>query len=192
MTEPGFASVVREAIRQEQAEADHLPFAAELASDRLTVDVYLAFLAQTYVIDDLLEQAAEAQGSDPIAGRFVVPELHRASAIETELTLLVGDGWRDELRLTAATKAYVNRLREVAFTWPGGFVAHYCTRYLADRSAGHVASPPVDDQHWALLDAAAWEGTERDRVVDEIRLALRLNAAVFTELVGAPSHHRVA
>jgi heme oxygenase (biliverdin-producing, ferredoxin) len=183
MTELGFASAVRAAVRQEQDRAGRSAFAAALMSDRPTVDTHVALLAQRYVVEDLLEQAAEVQRHDPIAGAFVALELHRASAIAADLAVLAGPGWRKEVSLIPATKAYVDRLREVAFTWPGGFVAHYVARHLDD--SGH-------EEEWALLDAAPWDETERARIIDEIRRAVRLNAAVLENLAEAQAQHSVA
>jgi heme oxygenase (biliverdin-producing, ferredoxin) len=170
MSEGGFASKVREAIRAERAQAAP---ASPPVTDGPSVDAYVAFLVQMFVIDELLERAAETQRSSPIASRVVVPELHRAAAVKSDLVWLAGDGWRDEVRITAATQAYVDRLREVVFTWPGGFVAHYVLRYL---------DAPGHDHRWALLDAVPWSAAERARIVDEVRRAVRLNAAVLEDL----------
>jgi heme oxygenase (biliverdin-producing, ferredoxin) len=166
----GFASEVRDVIRAERAQA--VPFSPAV-TDGPDVDAYVAFLVQMFVIDELLERAAETQRSNPIASRFLAPELHRAAAVECDLVWLAGDGWRDQVRITAATQVYVDRLREVVFTWPGGFVAHYVLRYL---------DAPGHDHRWTLLDAVPWSAAERARIVDEVRRAVRLNAAVLQDL----------
>jgi heme oxygenase len=168
MSEVGFAAEVRDVIRTAQT----MPSAPAVAHGP-NVDAYIAFLAQMFVIDELLERAAEAQRRSPIASRFVVAELHRAAAVESDLVRLAGDRWREQVRITTATEAYVDRLREVAFTWPGGFVAHYALRYL---------DAPSHDHRWANLDAAPWSAVERVRIVDEVRRAVRLNDAVLEDL----------
>jgi heme oxygenase len=170
MSELGFASAVTDAIRAERAAAHKF---SPAAVDGANLEAYVAFLAQMYAIDALLEEAAGAQSRNPIAGRFVVPELHRAAAVESDLAWLAGAEWRDAVRITAATEAYVDRLREVVFTWPGGFVAHYALRYL---------DTPSHHDRWAYLDSAPWSAAERVRIIDEVRRAIRLNAAVLEDL----------
>jgi heme oxygenase (biliverdin-producing, ferredoxin) len=178
MSKVGFAADVRDVIRTERAQArSSAPAVTDAVTDAATgganVDAYIAFLAQMFVIDELLERAAEAQRRSPIASRFVVAELHRAAAVESDLRWLAGDRWREAVRITPATEAYVDRLREVVFTWPGGFIAHYALRYL---------DAPGHDHRWADLDAVPWSAAERARIVDEVRRAVRLNAAVLEDL----------
>jgi len=99
-------------------------------------------------------------------------------------------------------------MREVCTTWPGGFVAHHYTRYLGDLSGGqHVAGVvrrvlAMDDssgtsfhtfadipdagafkaEYRRRLDEAPWDEDERDRVVDEIRIAYHHNTRVLAML----------
>jgi heme oxygenase (biliverdin-producing, ferredoxin) len=178
MTESGFGSAVREAIL---AERDRVT--RPVAPDGVMSDAYVASLAQRYVIEELLEQAAAGHRDNPTAGRFVAPELHRGSAIAADLARLAGPQWREEVRVMPATRTYADRLREVAFTWPGGFVAHYCLRYLEERGL---------EARWGLFDTAPWDETERARILAEARLAVRLSAAILDELTQEATSPRVA
>ncbi len=106
---------------------------------------------------------------------------------------------------------YVERIDEVAAErWSGGFVAHHYTRYLGDLSGGQVigrlmqrhfgfetngigfyvfdqiAKPKVFKETYRdQLDAVAWDAAERDRVIDEVLLAYRLNTELFVDLSDA-------
>ena len=94
-------------------------------------------------------------------------------------------------------RAHAERIRELARTWPGGFIAHHYIRYLGDLSGGRalgskarklyqldddgvrfyrfddIASPTeFKDGYRRLLDAAPWSagraGTHRGRGADRL------------------------
>ncbi|MEO8907418.1 MAG: biliverdin-producing heme oxygenase, partial [Microbacteriaceae bacterium] len=108
------------------------------------------------------------------------------------------------------TRDYVQRINDVAATWPGGFIAHHYTRYLGDISGGQViralmqrqfgfetngvgfylfgdiAEPKEFKQTYrAQLDAVDWDAAERERVIDEVILAYRFNTELFEDLAQA-------
>src|SRR4051812_41570858 len=78
---------------------------------------------------------------DPVAGPFVLLELHRLRALATDLRFLRGPGWAEQIVASPATTTYCTRLREVAFHSSPGFVAHYVTRHLDDLSSAPLLGP---------------------------------------------------
>jgi len=111
------------------------------------------------------------------------------------------------VRAGEAAEAHAGRIREVAHSWPGGFIAHHYIRYLGDLSGGRalgskarklyqldddgvrfyrfddIDSPrEFKDGYRRLLDAAPWSTDEQARVVDEARAGFRLTEAMFEEL----------
>ena len=106
---------------------------------------------------------------------------------------------------------YVDRINEIAAEhWAGGFVAHHYTRYLGDLSGGQairrimqrqfgfetngvgfylfdqIASPKAfKDTYREQLDAVGWDAAERERVIDEVLAAYRLNTELFDDLAQA-------
>jgi heme oxygenase len=106
---------------------------------------------------------------------------------------------------------YVDRIDEIAADhWAGGFVAHHYTRYLGDLSGGQairrimqrhfgfetngvgfylfdqIASPKAfKDTYREQLDAVDWDAAERERVIDEVLAAYRLNTELFDDLAQA-------
>jgi heme oxygenase len=105
---------------------------------------------------------------------------------------------------------YVDRIEKVGATWPGGFVAHHYTRYLGDLSGGQfigrlmarrfgfetngigfylfqdIADPRAFKEVYRdQLDAAPWDAAEKERVIDEVLLAYRLNTELFDDLARA-------
>jgi heme oxygenase len=207
-----FSTRMREASRSEHEEAESTAFGSALVAGELPVSAYVALLGQTYLVYSVLEDAARAQREDPVGAAFWFPELLRVPELERDLAYFAGPDWRDGLTALAATDRYCERLGEVAYDWPGGFVAHQYTRYLGDLSGGQIIRrrlgdayglgadglrfyifdgipkpKPFKDIYRSRVDAAPWDDTERARIVDEVRLAFRLNTELFEDLDRDPS-----
>jgi heme oxygenase (biliverdin-producing, ferredoxin) len=189
-------------------DANGSPYVRALFDQRLSLDGYAALVAQHYFIYRELERASDAMVGDPVAGPFASPELRRLPSLERDLRDLYGPDWADRIAPSPATEAYTGRIREVAFDWAGGFVAHHYTRYLGDISGGQAVRALAERQHGlvdhagtrfyvfdqipdrkafkaryhTLLDTAPWDEAERDRVIEESRIAYRHNTAVLTDL----------
>jgi heme oxygenase len=202
----GFASRVRAVTRSDHAAAQGMAYFDALLNGRLDRDGYTALTAQLFFVYETLEEAATEMRDDPVAGPFVADELARLPALVADLTHLVGPDFPAHVSASKPTSEYRARLRDVAFTWPAGFVAHHYTRYLGDLSGGQLMRralrreygldgpgtrfyefPGVDPrtfkQHYRhLLDTAPWDAVEQDRFLDEVSLAYRLNTAILDDL----------
>ncbi|BCB86237.1 biliverdin-producing heme oxygenase [Phytohabitans suffuscus] len=202
----GFAARVREVTRSDHAAAQGMAYFDALLGGRLDRPGYTALTAQLFFVYETLEEAAGEMRADPVAGAFVADELARLPALVADLTHLVGADWPARVSASRPTSEYRARLREVAFTWPAGFVAHHYTRYLGDLSGGQVmrralqreyglegpgtlfyefpgVEPRAFKQRYRhLLDTAPWDAVEQDRFLDEVSLAYRLNTAMLDDL----------
>ncbi|WP_067473077.1 biliverdin-producing heme oxygenase [Actinomadura hibisca] len=203
----GFAAELRAATWSDHGDNEGSAYMSALVEGRLGREEYAVLVAQLYHVYDLLERAAETMAADPVAGPFVFPDLRRREALEADLAYLYGPGWAARIEPGEAATRYAERLREVCFDWPGGFVAHHYTRYMGDLSGGQYIGRQVQrsldlgrddagvlfyrfpgkpkgykDAYRELLDAAPWDAAERARVIDEVKLAYRLNADITTEL----------
>ncbi|QMU79536.1 biliverdin-producing heme oxygenase [Streptacidiphilus sp. PB12-B1b] len=209
----GFAALLRSATAREHQEAEQSAFMGNLLGGRLGVDAYAELGGQLWFVYRALEDAGLALAADPVVGPFVDPALHRAPELERDLLHLRGRHWRDGLVPLPATEAYAARLREVAESWPNGFLAHHYTRYLGDLSGGQIIRG-IAEKTWgferkgdgvrfyvfeavdnpaafkrgyrARLDAAgeAIGEIEQRRIADESRHAFRLNTGLFHDLGG--------
>ncbi|WP_203716143.1 biliverdin-producing heme oxygenase [Asanoa siamensis] len=197
---------LREQTRADHASAQGTAYFDALLAGRLDRAGYAALAAQLFFVYETLEAAAEAMRDDPVAGAFVFDELHRVPALRADLAHLLGADWEARIAPGESTSEYRDRLREAAFTWPAGFVAHHYTRYLGDLSGGQImrqslqqaygltdagtsfysfagVRPGAFKKHYReLLDEAPWDAVEQDRFVDEISLAYRLNVALVDEV----------
>ncbi|GHB38211.1 heme oxygenase [Streptomyces cirratus] len=204
-----FSTAIRVASHEQHTEAETSTFMSDLLGGRLGVAAYARYTEQLWFVYRALEDAAEALRGDPVAGPFIRPELMRVAQIERDLAHLRGPGWRESLAALPATRAYADRVARCAATWPGGYVAHHYTRYLGDLSGGQIirdkaertwgferrgdgvrfyvfadiANPAAFKRGYReLLDAIAADDLEKQRIIDECKLAFDLNGAVFREL----------
>ena len=140
---------------------------------------------------------------------FLSEDLLRVASLEADLEFLGGPNWRDELVALPATERYIARLKEVAFDWPAGFVAHHYLRYMGDLSGGQIIRrmleraygfetdglrfyifegipkpKPFKDDYRSNLDALQIPAEEQQRFIDEVNLAYRLNGDLFADLEG--------
>lgn len=205
-----FSQALRERTSTDHGSSEGAGFMQDLMSGRGTRDDYIALVAQHYFIYEALEEAASRLIDDEIAASFISPKLTRLPAITADLEFLLGNDWQDRIAPLPTTTRYVDRIRTVGATWPGGFVAHHYTRYLGDLSGGQIirtlmqrqfgfetngvgfylfaeiAKPrEFKDVYRAQLDAVGWTEEERERVIDEVILAYRFNTELFDDLAAA-------
>jgi len=202
-----FSARLRDETREDHERTESSPFVTAYLAGQVPIDGYAALQGQLWSIYDALESSAAQLRDDPVAGPFLDPRLDRLPSLDADLRRLVGDDWRERVRPGEATRAHAERIRELARTWPGGFIAHHYIRYLGDLSGGRalgsrarklyqldddgvrfyrfddIESPKeFKDGYRRLLDAAPWSAGEQARIVDEARTGFRLTGAMFEEL----------
>ena len=206
-----FSQALRERTWSGHSDSEHAGFMADLMKGEGTRDDYIALVVQHYFIYEALEAAEASFAGDPVVAQFATPRLTRLPALEADLAYLLGEGWREQIAPLPTTVAYVERIRQIeADRWAGGFVAHHYTRYLGDLSGGQfigrvmqrrfgfetngvgfylfdeIADPTAFKQTYRdELDRVAWDADERERVIDEVLLAYRLNTELFDDLAAA-------
>ncbi|MFD5269937.1 heme oxygenase (biliverdin-producing) [Streptomyces sp. NPDC058335] len=204
-----FSTVIRTASHEQHVEAETSTFMSDLLGGRLGVDAYARYTEQLWFVYEALEAGAGRLASDPVAGPFIRPALFRLSALERDLAHLRGAGWRAGLSALPATRAYAERVRECAESWPGGYIAHHYTRYLGDLSGGQIIRDRAEKawgfekkgdgvrfyvfeevgnpaafkrEYRELLDAVRADDLEKQRIVAECKKAFALNTGVFRAL----------
>ncbi|WP_292836076.1 biliverdin-producing heme oxygenase [Microbacterium sp.] len=202
-----FSAALRERSRAAHSGSENAGFMDDLMHGKRTREDYTALVAQHWYIYEALEGAADRMKESPVAAPFLSDKLTRLPALEADLAFLIGPEWRERIAPVPTTIRYVDRILEVAATWPGGFVAHHYTRYLGDLSGGQfigrvmarrfgfdttgilfylfaeIGDPAsFKDIYRAQLDATAWDVNERERVIDEVLYAYQLNTDLFTDL----------
>jgi heme oxygenase len=152
----------------------------------------------------------EKHKDHPIVGKIYFPELNRKHTLEQDLAYYYGYNWREQVKLSAAGAAYVNRIREISATEPELLIAHSYTRYLGDLSGGQILKniaqtamnltegkgtafyefADITDekafkaQYRQNLDAMPIDDITGDRIVEEANSAFAINMKMFQELEG--------
>jgi heme oxygenase len=199
-------------LRDETAEvheaAERSAFVEALLGGALDVREYARFVVQLRAVYEALEDEVAAS-TDATLAPLLAPELVRLPALTRDLEHLVGPGWAAELAVLPAATAYADRIRLVARTEHEMLLAHHYVRYLGDLSGGQLigrvlrrvyglpdtrgtevyefdaipSAKAFKDRYRVLLDALPWDSVVRTRLVDEARVAYRLNTDLFTELM---------
>ena len=203
-----FSQALRERTRTGHSASEGADFMNDLMTGKGSREDYIALVAQHYFIYEAIEAAGARFAADPVAQRFITPQLTRLPALESDLEFLVGSNWREQIAPLPTTERYVARVNVVADEgWAGGFLAHHYTRYLGDLSGGQVirtlmqrqfgfetngvgfylfdqiAKPKqFKDTYRDELDAIDWDAAERERVIDEVLVAYGFNTDLFVDL----------
>lgn len=199
------AAKLRTATSAEHTEAENMAFVTKLMGGELPISALADFHAQHHAIYSALEQAGDNLAQDPVARPFLFEELRRLPSLEADLAFLIGENWRKEVAVTDAARVYAQHITD-ATNWAGGYIGHAYVRYLGDLSGGQaigrlmqrtyglerdgisfyhfegVKPKPFKDNYRALLDGAALTADEQARVVEEAKIAFRMNTAMFAEL----------
>jgi heme oxygenase len=190
------STAMRTGSQQEHEAAESSVFMGELLAGRINELGYATYLLRL---------------------RQVYGALARLAAIDADLEV-----WASGETLqahSAAATAYTDRVLD-ARGWGGLYAAHHYTRYLGDLSGGQaigrildrefgldgrgiafydfaaIPKPkPYKDAYRARLDGIGATPQEKQRVVEEVKVAFGLNQALFTELgqeIDAYRRHRDA
>lgn len=119
-------------------QAERRPFMVVFLKAQLPRHAYVEYLGRLSFIYSALEEVDEALKGHPVVGRMYSPELHRGATIERDMSYLAGKDWRDAIRPSQATEAYVDRIKWTSRELPPAFVAHQWLRYLGNVLAQQV------------------------------------------------------
>ncbi|MFV0496216.1 heme oxygenase (biliverdin-producing) [Mycobacterium sp.] len=187
--------------KAEHEAAEHSSYVSELLSGGINPTGYVDYLLRLRMIYEALEQAVRARRDDPLVAAVYDPALERLEAIDADLEHWAPGVSRDID--SPAARAYRERLLNAS--WGGALVAHHYTRYLGDLSGGQAIGrildrtfdldgaglsfyefpmrpKPYKDAYRAKVDGLGLEGDDIERAVEEVKVAFRLNQALFEEL----------
>jgi heme oxygenase len=171
---------------------------------------YRKLVANFYFIYSAMEEEMEKHRNHPVVGKIYFPQLNRKHSLEQDLTYYFGFNWREQIKLSSAGQAYVERIREVSATEPELLVAHSYTRYLGDLSGGQILKniaqtamnltdgngtafyefDDIEDEkafkvkYRQALDEMPIDDATGDRIVEEANAAFGVNMKMFQELEG--------
>jgi heme oxygenase (biliverdin-producing, ferredoxin) len=204
------ASKLRVGTKKAHTMAENVGFVKCFLKGVVEKNSYRKLVGNFYFIYSAMEEEMEKHRNHPIVSKINFPELNRKQSLEEDLSFYYGFNWREQIQLSSAGEAYVQRIREISATAPELLVAHSYTRYLGDLSGGQIlkniavtamqlgegqgtafyefAAIPNEKEFKAkyrqALDELAIDEATADRIVDEANDAFGMNMKMFQELEG--------
>lgn len=197
------SALLREATADLHTEAERSGFIADLLHRRGDRHGYLLLIRNLVPIYRTLEAALSRQPTRPLLRLFCGSELARAQALATDVRMLGGATWEQDIPVLPEGEAYAARIAELGEQGSMALGAHAYVRYFGDLSGGQVVKklladtmqlPPAALSHYAfaqISDLTAYKQTmraafdrealsEADRavLVDEARRAFSHNIAL--------------
>ncbi|OWY68814.1 heme oxygenase [cyanobacterium TDX16] len=204
------ATKLREGTKKAHTMAENVGFVKCFLKGVVEPTSYRKLVANLYFVYSAMEEEMERHQQHPILSNMYFKELNRQRSLEQDLKYYYGNQWREQISLSPAGEAYVQRIREVSNTAPELLISHLYTRYLGDLSGGQIlkgiaqrAMNLADGQGTAFyefaeisdekqfkntyrqrLDELPIEEATADRIVEEANAAFGMNMKMFNELEG--------
>jgi heme oxygenase len=207
----GLALLLDDGTRKSHSIAQNSAFVSGFFKGLSTREAYGALLTSLYFVYQAMEDSFDATQEERVKV-LDNTELRRMAALERDMDYFYGSEWRSVISPSPATKAYVERVQQVASKTPYLLVAHQYTRYLGDLFGGQMMSGmatrslELEDNKgvdfyqfesitsvkdfitsWYLkLNALDLTQEQKQEIVDEANLVFDLNIGILEELEGSP------
>ncbi|MGJ3253309.1 MAG: heme oxygenase (biliverdin-producing) [Elainellaceae cyanobacterium] len=204
------ATKLREGTKKSHTMAENVGFVRCFLKGVVEKTSYRKLVSNLYFVYSAMEEEMERHRQHPIVSKIYFPELNRKDSLERDLQFYFGNNWREEIALSSAGDAYVQRIRDISENEPELLIAHSYTRYLGDLSGGQILKgiaqrgmnladgegtafyefADIQDekqfkqQYRQALDDLPLDDATVDRIVDEANAAFGMNMKMFQELEG--------
>ncbi len=204
------ASKLRVGTKKAHTMAENVGFVKCFLKGVVEKNSYRKLVGNFYFIYSAMEEEMEKHKNHPIVSKINFPQLYRKHTLEQDLAYYYGANWRDQVKLSPAGSAYVQRIREISNSEPELLISHSYTRYLGDLSGGQIlkgiaqtAMNLIDGngtafyefadiadekafkaKYRAALDEMPLDEVTCDKIVSEANDAFGANMKMFQELEG--------
>jgi len=204
----GLAARLREGTAAAHKDAERTAFIKQFFEGQLKQDEYARFLAGLYPVYDAMEYALTRLRGHAAVGAFYMPEMFRCERLANDIRFFVGADWHPARTATPGSRAFADRVAEVANHDPVLLVAHVYTRFLGDLSGGQMMGRTAQKSlgletdaglsfyrfdgiadvdafktaFRAKLDAMPISEPDQERVIEEARLSFALNNGLTAEV----------
>lgn len=204
------ATKLREGTKKSHTMAENVGFVRCFLKGVVEKTSYRKLVSNLYFVYSAMEEEMECHRQHPIVSKIYFSELNRKDSLERDLQFYFGNNWREEIALSPAGDAYVQRIRDISENEPELLIAHSYTRYLGDLSGGQIlkgiaqrgmnladgegtafyefADIPDEkqfkQQYRQALDDLPLDDATVDRIVEEANAAFGMNMKMFQELEG--------
>ncbi len=132
------ATMLKEGTQKSHTMAENVGFIKCFLKGTVEKNSYRKLVTNLYFVYSAMEEEMELLKDHAIISKIYFPQLNRKESLEKDLTFYYGANWREEIEISPAGKAYVERIREVSNNQPELLVGHCYTRYLGDLSGGQI------------------------------------------------------
>ncbi len=204
------ASKLRVGTKKAHTMAENVGFVKCFLKGVVEKSSYRKLVANFYYVYSAMEEEMEKHRQHPIVSKINFSQLNRKHSLEQDLSYYYGANWREQIKLSPAGEAYVQRIREISATEPELLIAHSYTRYLGDLSGGQILKniavtamnlnegegtafyefADITDEkafkakYRQTLDELPIDDATGDRIVEEANAAFGMNMKMFQELEG--------
>lgn len=202
------ATQLREGTSKSHSMAENVSFVKSFLGGVIDKESYKKMIANLYFVYVAIEDAMELNCTHECIKPIFYKELNRCKSLEKDLEFYYGKDWKNKISPSAATEAYVERIRTVSLNKPELLVAHAYTRYLGDLSGGQILKKIAqramnlkdnkglafydfeqieDEQNFkqnykAALDKLPIPEEETSKIIAEANISFNLNMKMFQEL----------
>ncbi|MDJ0737875.1 MAG: heme oxygenase (biliverdin-producing) [Nostocaceae cyanobacterium] len=204
------ATKLRVGTKKAHTMAENVGFVKCFLKGVVEKNSYRKLVANLYFVYSAMEEEMQKHKDHPIVSKINFQQLYRQRSLEKDLSYYYGGNWREQIQLSPAGEAYLQRIREVSQNQPELLVAHSYTRYLGDLSGGQILKniavtamnlnegegtafyefADISDEkafktkYRQTLDELPLDDAAGDRIVEEANDAFGMNMKMFQELEG--------
>jgi len=205
------ATKLREGTKKAHSAAENMGFVKCFLKGVVEKTSYRKLVGNFYFVYSAMEEEMERHKNHPLLSKIYYQQLNRQRALEQDLSFYYGANWKEQIVLSQAGEAYVQRIREISNSSPELLIAHSYTRYIGDLSGGQIlkniaqrAMNLAEGEGTAFYefkdipDEKQFKATYRqalndmpiddatgDRIVDEANAAFGMNMKLFQEMEGS-------
>ena len=132
------ATKLREGTKKAHTMAENVGFVKCFLKGTVEKNSYRKLIGNFYFVYSAMEEEMERHRQHPILSKIYFQQLNRQRSLEQDLTYYYGSNWREQITLSPAGEAYVQRIREISDSAPELLIAHSYTRYIGDLSGGQI------------------------------------------------------
>jgi len=206
----GLALLLDEGTRKSHSVAENSAFVTGFFKGMSNLDSFGSLVTSLYYVYEAMEEAFE-NTSDARVCTLDKPELRRMDSLKADMDYFYSDRNQKIQSPSPATKAYVDRIKEVAKSEPYLLIAHQYSRYLGDlfggQMMGGMATRTLNLEQGKGISFYSFEGIpdakifikdwyrslndldltddQKNALVDEANLVFSLNIGIFEELEGS-------
>lgn len=129
----GLSLLLDDGTRKSHSIAENTAFVSGFFKGLSTKEAYRNLVTSLYFVYEAMEQSFDTTSEERVKA-LDGPEIRRLDAIARDMEYFYGAEWRNEIKMSPATKAYVSRIQEVAEERPYLLIGHQYSRYLGVRS----------------------------------------------------------